>query len=128
MVTKFCLQVPDNYRKKYHLEVTCACYTVRQRAPKLSHYYPNTYSRIGYINSNIRSTPIVDGTKTDRWNTPNLGSILPPHYGRCSYATTGCLCHISTKICHKSLHSIKQIIDLCLSCKNSFGLPSTNMP
>ena len=98
---------------------------VRQRALKLSHYYPNIYSK---INDTSSSMPIEDGTQIDRQKTPNLGSIFLPNIGHCSYATTRHLCHISTKKCNESLHSTIQIRDLYLSCKSSFGLPSINMP
>ena len=85
MVIKFCLQVRDNCQQKYHLEVPFACYTAKQRSPKLSNYYPNTYSRIADANSNVRSMPIGDGTQTDRQKTPGLGSIFLPNFGWCSY-------------------------------------------
>ena len=75
--------------------------------PKLSYYYPNAYSRIKNANSNIRILPIGHRTYTDKQKTSNLGSIFPPNYSHCSYATTGYLCHISTKMCNKSFHPIK---------------------
>ena len=60
MAAKFCLQVLDNYQQQYHLGVLCACCIARQRATKLNLYYPNTYSRIGNINSYIMGMPVGD--------------------------------------------------------------------
>ena len=47
-------------RCNYMLRCTSA--PAKQKAPKLSHYYPNTYSRITDANASVRSMPIRDGT------------------------------------------------------------------
>ena len=92
----------------------------RQRAPKLSYYYPNTNNRIHYANPSGRNRPIGNGTHTDRQKTPNPGSIFPPNYVWYSCSTTRCLSLISTKIYSKSLHCIIKISYLCKNCHATF--------
>ena len=78
----------------------------RQRAPKQSHYCPNTNYRIHDASPSGRSIPIGDSTQTNRQKTPNPGSIFPPNYGWYPCSATELISLISTKICSKSLHYI----------------------
>ena len=77
----------------------------KQRAPKLSNYYSNSYHRISDANSSIRSMFSIDGPLTNRQNTLNLGCFFPPNYGWYYYSTTWLFAVSPTK-CNISFHCI----------------------
>ena len=95
--------------------------SAKQRVSKLSHYYPNAYSRIADAKSKVKDASIRNETLTNRQKTLNLGVFLQHNYGWCSYATAGRFRN-TYKLCNISFHPLTQIQKLCCSCKNSIVL------